>query len=187
MDQAAEPGESGQVVVLSGPPGAGKSTVAGLLTAARPLSVHLHSDDFWASIVSGAIPPYLPGSGPQNQVVMNVLATAALGYARGGYFVVVDGVIGPWFIGEFRITAAGSTVPLHYVIIRPDEQTTLSRAASRGDGALIETGPVLEMHRQFQRLGEYESHVLDSTALDPASTADLITSGLAVGRFLLNP
>jgi adenylate kinase family enzyme len=33
------------VIVLTGPPGAGKSTVARLLADALPFSVHLHSDD----------------------------------------------------------------------------------------------------------------------------------------------
>jgi predicted kinase len=179
--------DPGQIVVLSGPPGAGKSTVARILTAARSPSVHLHSDDFWANIVSGSIPPYRPESGPQNQVVIGVLATAALGYAQGGYSVVVDGVVGPWYIGEFRITAAGATVPLHYVILQPDEATTLSRAAARGDGALTAPEPVRHMHQQFTSLGEYESHAVDSSALGPQATADLIAAGLAAGRFLLNP
>jgi len=29
---------------------------------------------------------------------MAVLANAADGYTKGGYFVLVDGIVGPWFI-----------------------------------------------------------------------------------------
>ena len=43
----------GQVIVLAGPPGAGKSTVARLLADRRSPSVHLHCDDFWHYIVRG--------------------------------------------------------------------------------------------------------------------------------------
>ncbi len=181
-------GERGQVIVLSGPPGAGKSTVASLLTAEHSPSVHLHADDFWASIVTGAIPPYQAESGQQNQVVMTVLATAALGYAQGGYYVVVDGVVGPWYIGEFRIAAAGTGIPLHYVILRPDEETTLRRATGRvAADALTEPEPVLHMYQQFRDLGEYDVHAIDSTGRDAADTGRLVRAGLAAGRFRLNP
>jgi predicted kinase len=100
-----EPGSSpaaGRVIVLTGPPGAGKSTVAALLAAALDPSVHVYSDDFWHCIKRGAIPPYLPSSHRQNEVVVGVLAAAAFGYAAGGYHVVCDGIVGPWFLPPFR-------------------------------------------------------------------------------------
>ena len=48
-----------EVVIVSGPPGAGKSTVVRLLADAVTPSVHLHMDDFWAFIRRGGIAPYL--------------------------------------------------------------------------------------------------------------------------------
>jgi predicted kinase len=152
--ESATVSHPGAVVVTSGPPGAGKSTVASLLADGRSPSVHVHTDDFWAFIRRGAIPPYLPASHRQNHVVMTVLAAAAAGYAAGGYFVVVDGVVGPWFISHFRAAAAQAAVPLDYAILRPDEATTLGRATARVDGALTEPQPVLEMYRQFRDLQE---------------------------------
>lgn len=50
----------GTVVVLTGPPGAGKSTVARVLADRFMPSVHLHTDDFWHYIRRGWIAPYLP-------------------------------------------------------------------------------------------------------------------------------
>ena len=73
------------MIVLTGPPGAGKSTVARLLADALPFSVHLHSDDFWRYIRQGRIAPYLPAAHRQNQVVIDALTQAAFAYAAGGY------------------------------------------------------------------------------------------------------
>jgi len=39
--------------------------------------------------------PFLPESAAQNEVVTRVMVDAALAYARGGYEVILDGVLGP--------------------------------------------------------------------------------------------
>ena len=122
------------MIVLTGPPGAGKSTVARLLADTLPFSVHLHSDDFWRYIRQGRIAPYLPQAHRQNQVVIDALAQAAFAYAGGGYHVICDGIVGPWFIDVFRAAATARTIELHYVILRPDEPTTLRRVRPRRPG-----------------------------------------------------
>jgi hypothetical protein len=57
--------------------------------------VHLYTDDFWHAIKRGWIAPYRSDAHGQNEVVIGVLADTAFGYARGGYEVVVDGIVGP--------------------------------------------------------------------------------------------
>ncbi|MCF2530917.1 AAA family ATPase [Yinghuangia soli] len=177
--------EGGQVVILTGPPGAGKSAVARLLADAYESSVHLHADDFWHYIKRGALPPYLPEAHRQNQVVIRVIAEAAFGYARGGYRVVVDGIVGPWFLDAFRETAAATDVPMHYVVLRPDQATTVHRATSRGPGALTAPEPVRSLHRQFSGLEELEAHVADSTDWTPEETADRVRAALDAGAYVL--
>ena len=76
---------------------AGKSTVAQLVTEDAPwAAVHLHTDSFYIWIRTGFVAPYLPEAARQNDVVLRVVAEAACGYARGGYDVVLDGVVRPW-------------------------------------------------------------------------------------------
>jgi adenylate kinase family enzyme len=182
-DQA--PTGSGQVIVLTGPPGAGKSTVARVLAERLTPSVHLHSDDFWHYIKQGRIAPYLPEAHHQNQVVMNVLATAAFGYAAGGYQVIHDGIVGPWFIDVFRAAARQHTVPLRYVILRPGLDTTVERATSRTGEALTDLDPIRSLHRQFSDVGGYEAHVLDSTGMTAEATAERIMRGIAQDAYAI--
>lgn len=86
--------KANEILILTGTPGAGKATTAKAL-AAMPGSpkVQLHPDDFWNFSKQGAIPPFPESAHQESDVAVNVLAQAADGCAKGGYFVVVDGVV----------------------------------------------------------------------------------------------
>lgn len=76
-------------LIINGPPGSGKSTVARLLADESPRGVHLHGDVFW-HFIADHIPPGLPDAEEQNRTVVAALASAAVAYDRGGYEVFVD-------------------------------------------------------------------------------------------------
>ncbi|MFC6880270.1 AAA family ATPase [Actinomadura yumaensis] len=178
-------GGTGSVIVLTGPCGAGKSTVARVLAGRLTPSVRLHGDDFFGFIERGAIAPYLPQAQHQNETVIDVQATAAAGYAAGGYHVVFDGVVGPWFLAPFHRAAAEAGVPLDYVVLRPERDVVMARATARGTGALTDPEAIGQMFDEFADLGDLEPHALDSGALTPEQTADTIASALASGAYRL--
>ncbi|MFB7798763.1 DinB family protein [Isoptericola sp. NPDC056134] len=174
------------VTILTGPPGAGKTTVAALLGAAseRP-TVTLTTDTFYRSITVGFVPPYLTGSQHQNEVVAEVIVAAASAYARGGYDVVLDGVVGPWFLPPFRAAAAREGWDLAYVVLRPGLDATLARATGRADAELRDPAAVRSMHAAFADLADLEGHARDTSAEEPAETAAAVRAALAGGAFRL--
>jgi chloramphenicol 3-O-phosphotransferase len=73
------------IIILSGPPGSGKTTVGRVLaeTAERP-TARLVTDSFYVAIKKGFVPPFLPEAVRQNEVVIGVVVESMLGYAKGG-------------------------------------------------------------------------------------------------------
>lgn len=170
--------------ILSGPPGAGKTTVTRAIAAASDRGVHLHADDFWHYVVSGFVEPWLPESAPQNAVVIEAVASAAARFSAGGYDTFVDGVVGPWFVDVFVDAAREAGAGLDYVVLRPNERVAVTRATRRAEG-LADENAVRKMHREFADLGDLERHVVDSSALSPEATVAAVRAGLDEGRFTL--
>lgn len=176
-------GHEGEILILTGTPGAGKTTTASALAALGGSSkVHLHSDDFWHFIKHGMIQPYLSEAHRQNQVVLDVLANVAAGYARGGYFVIVDGIIGPWFLDAFRKIS----LPIHYIVLRPTLETAIGRCRARGGDTLSDPGPITALHRQFSTLGALDGHVLATGDDDREKLLSRVKAALQSGSYRLS-
>jgi predicted kinase len=163
-------------LVVTGPPGAGKSTVARLVAESHERGVHLDSDAFWFMIRSGYVAPWEPEANPQNGVVLEAVSRAAAAFDRGGYEVVIDGIIGPWFLDRVRAVYAEAGLPLDYVILRPPENVLLQRAAERAGQPPIAEDRIRQMQAAFSRLDEWESHVVPNDAVAPGETVTQISA-----------
>ena len=80
------------LLIVSGPPGAGKSTVAAGIAESFDRSVLVQGDAFFGFLASRAIDPWLPASSTQNEVVTDAAAAATARFVAAGYRTVFDGV-----------------------------------------------------------------------------------------------
>jgi cytidylate kinase len=161
----------GSLLVITGPPGAGKSTVAALVAKERDPSVLIEGDVFFAFLDQGAVPPWLPEAREQNDVVVRAAAAAA-GRFAARYFTVYDGVIGPWFLPTFA--EASGLDQLHYVILLPSAQCCVQRVATRQAHGFTDEEATRKMYDEFTRSEIARRYVLD----DPSDEAHVAAANI---------
>jgi cytidylate kinase len=177
---------NGELIILTGPPAAGKTTVAErLATGASVPTVHLTTDLFYRSIRAGFVLPFLPEAQRQNEVVIEAIVGTVVTFARGGYDVVVDGIVGPWFLPPFRAASERHHLAVSYVVLRPDLDSTLSRAKERVGDELKDVDAIAGLHAAFAQLGDLESHAIDTGDLDAEQTTTEVRRVLASGEYRL--
>lgn len=156
------------VLIVSGPPGAGKTATARILADSSERAVHLEADRFFTFIRAGYVAPWTAESHEQNTTVMRIVAGAAVQYADAGYFTVVDGIVIPrWFLGPVSTAVQDAGHDVAYAVLRAPLDTCVARAARRPEGALSDSHVIEGIWRQFQELGPLETHVIDTTS-EPA-------------------
>jgi adenylate kinase family enzyme len=172
----------GELAIVTGPPGSGKSTVCDLLAERFDSSVLVSGDWFFGLWRRGAVDPWLPEARAQANVAGNAAAATAGTFARSDCWVIYDGVVRPNEVAAF-LTAAGLTAA-HYVVILPPVTTCVERVASRGGHGFTSAGATRAMHKDFADAELPARHLITDTGAKPGDLTEIILSGLNDGGFL---
>jgi predicted ATPase len=176
-------GSGADLLVVTGPPGAGKSSVAALLVRAFPTAALVPGDAVFGFWTQGFVDPWLPAAAAQNELVLRAAGACAGTLAAGGCTAVYEGVLGPWLLPVF--TAAAGPVRLHYAVLLPPLATCLERVAGRPEHGFRDADAAAHMHAEFAAALGHDRHVVDREGTGTVQdTADAVLAAVRTGRLL---
>ena len=180
----------GTLLLLTGSPGCGKTTVSPLVADRHEPSVCLDLDWFFAKLRRGAIAPWKEASHGQNRVVLTAAAEATTAFAAGGYFTVAEGILYPFMLDLFEVSGESRRVTVNYAVLRAPLGVVQRRIQTRREepmhaDALTDVGVVDDLWSQFEAHGVAERHRVDSGRRSPDEVAQEIDRRLGAGDFRL--
>jgi hypothetical protein len=176
------------VLLLTGSPGCGKTTVAPLVADRHEPSVCLDLDWFFAKVRTGFVEPWRNEAHTQNRVILGAAADAVAAFAEGGYFTVAEGILYPFMLDLFAESCAPHGISLSYAVLRAPIGLVQQRVQDRRTepehfGALADADVVDDLWTQFERHGVEERHRVDAGERTPDVIAEEIDVRLGTGDF----
>ena len=163
------------ILVVTGPPGVGKTSVSRELARSYDRAVHLEADSFFHFSQAGYIPPWQGESHEQNAFVMDLVADTAAAYAEQGYRTVVEGILAPgWFLGPVLARLRSAVRHVSCVILDAPLEVCLARLDEREGPGLPDATVIAQLWEGFRELGGADCQVIDTSLLDPAQAAGRI-------------
>ncbi len=175
------------LLLLTGSPGCGKTTVAPLVADRHQRSACLDLDWFFATLRRGAIEPWREEAHTQNRVVLAAAAEAAAAFAAGGYFTVAEGILYPFMLDLFATACEPDGIALSYAVLRAPIGVVQQRVQDRKiepphAGALADAAVVDDLWVQFEGHGVAERHRVDAGEHSPAEVAEEIDRRFRAGE-----
>ena len=176
------------IVVVTGPAGAGKSTVSRELCRRFERSAHINVDEIRKMVIAGYASPIVGRANPvaaaeQNSLQLANVAALARNFSLAGFHTVIDMVVeSPEELDCYLEPFAG-LAHVHVITLLPSSASLRERDAGRAmESRMGERSQ--ELHRIITANGETRGLRLDSSHMTAEETADFILANLQTSQVL---
>ncbi|MFI2104561.1 AAA family ATPase [Isoptericola sp. NPDC019693] len=173
----------GDVVVVTGPPGSGKSAVGAALADLLDPSALLEADWFFGRWRCGGVDPWLPEAAPQTAHAGRAAMAATVEFARSDAWVVYDGVLHADAARDLASLAAEAGAAVHRAVLLPPVDVCLARVATRTGHGFDDPVATRTMHAAFAAEvdGTADDAVVRDDAASPSDVAARVRDLLLAG------
>lgn len=148
------------IYIISGPPGAGKSTVCNKLMQRFPNGFHLQCDDIYNMVKGGYKAPWDDNDDRLKNLMFEGAHKLIETYAAAKFYVAVDYVFS---LAQLQFFIAKISEPIVLSILLPSLKANLSRDQNRK--WVVGENLVANYHSEFANIKSLSPYFIDTTAM----------------------
>jgi chloramphenicol 3-O-phosphotransferase len=172
--------KSGRLIIISGPVGAGKSTLACQLAQLATIpTTYIECDHFWGHLAKLAP---IDDTHFNYRAIMRAMSAASIAYAAVGYESILDFTIGPWYLEAVNKFIGTRNIRVDYLVLMPEEKLCEERTMKRQPGKFENYDRFRDLYQAFA-MPQTAKYLLDNPTQEARAMALRLKKELETDKY----